>query len=488
MKRRRYGAVLAAAALLFAACGSDEEASPGTAAPVEEGETTDPPAADATDPPAADATDPPAADATDPPAADATDPPTAGGGDASQMDADGESVCGLGNGEAADGEPIKLGGIVTSVPGIGFDLITDQTAAYFDCVNANGGIYGRPISYTVENDELDPAKAGAVAAKLVESDGVVALVGSTSILDCPVNGNYYTEQKIYAIIAGVPAECFGVPNMAAVNMGPHYSALGAGQAVVRAGAVGKLVAVTGVAPGSEYNNTGVEALAADQGYEYETVQVPLPISDADTIILDIVSKAGAGGGVILTFTPPEMIKLMVAAENQGVIEDVIWGSATPANDGSVAAAVGPEWDGKLLINVEFEPTDKDGPDTRLYTSISTEYGGDQPLGSFGQMGFLTGRIMTNALLSMGADAEFTRENVGAAILAISKFESDMFCQPWYFGDLPLHIPNNWDITVVPDSASGRMVKSEECFAIAALDDPLIDTRAAEVELGLGAES
>ncbi len=416
MKFRRLMALGAAAALLVAACGGDDDdAAPETEAPSEETEA--PPAE--TEAPSRrrrlrEATEAPS-EATEAPSED-TEAPSAGADVAAQRNADGESICGLGNGEEATGEPIKAGAVMTSIPGIDFTDISNLAAAYFDCVNANGGIYGHPVELIVENDELDPQKASAAAAKLIESDGVVAMVSSTSILDCPVNGPYYEEQGFYAIIAGVPAECFGLPNMAAVNMGPHYSALGAAQAVVRAGATGKMVAVTGIAPGSEYNSTGVEALAAEEGLDYEAVFLELPITDADTAILDIVSKAGEGGGVTLTFTPPEMIKLMVAAENQGVIDDVIWGSATPANDSSVAAAVGPDWDGKLLINAEFQPTDFDGPDTRLYNQVSADYAPDSPLSSFGQMGFLTGRIFVTALLSMGEGADYTPEAVNAAIV------------------------------------------------------------------------
>ena len=392
MKFRRLMAICAAAALVVTACGGDDDddAAPDTEAPSEEteapSEETEAPPEETEAPVATEApTDTEApSDTTEAPAGD-LDPSL-------QRNADGESICGLGTGEEATGEPILAGAVMTSIPGIDFTDISNLAAAYFDCVNANGGIYGHPVELIVENDELDPQKASAAAAKLIESDGVVAMVSSTSILDCPVNGPYYEQQGFYAIIAGVPAECFGLPNMAAVNMGPHYSALGAAQAVIRAGATGKMVAVTGIAPGSEYNSTGVEALAAEEGLDYEAVFLELPITDADTAILDIVSKAGEGGGVTLTFTPPEMIKLMVAAENQGVIDDVIWGSATPANDSSVAAAVGPDWDGKLLINAEFQPTDFDGPDTRLYNQVSADYAPDSPLSSFGQMGFLTGRI------------------------------------------------------------------------------------------------
>ena len=29
------------------------------------------------------------------------------------------------------------------------------------------------------------------------------------------------------------------------------------------------------------------------------------------------------------------------------------------------------------------------------------------------------------------------------------FKTDILCKPWYFGDAPLHIPNNVDRTVTP---------------------------------------
>ena len=45
-------------------------------------------------------------------------------------------------GEAATGEPIKIGAIVTNVPGIDFTWIGGMAGAYFECVNDNGGISG----------------------------------------------------------------------------------------------------------------------------------------------------------------------------------------------------------------------------------------------------------------------------------------------------------------------------------------------------------
>ena len=177
---------------------------------------------------------------------------------------------------------------------------------------------------------------------------------------------------------------------------------------------------------------------------------------------------------------------MVAAENQGVIDDVIWGSATPANDSSVAAAVGSDWDGKLLINAEFQPTDFDGPDTDLYNQVSADYAPDSPLSSFGQMGFLTGRIFVSALLSMGEGAEYTPEAVNAAIVGHHEVRVRHLLQAVVLRRPAAARPQQLGHHGGARLGRGRMVPFEDCFEIAALDQPLIDTRAAEEELGLGA--
>ena len=79
--------------------------------------------------------------------------------------------CGMGTGEKATGEPIKIGAIATNVPGIDFTWITSMAKAYFDCVNDNGGINGRPIEYIDEDEHIDPAaRSPALAKKLIEED------------------------------------------------------------------------------------------------------------------------------------------------------------------------------------------------------------------------------------------------------------------------------------------------------------------------------
>ena len=150
----------------------------------------------------------------------------------------------MGTGEPASGEPIKIGAMATKAPAADFTWITGLTRAYFDCVNDNGGINGRPIEYIAEEEQVDPQQIAGLARKLIEQDQVLGIVGSTSLIECAVNKDYYAEQGYYLIIAGVAQACFESPNFSAVNMGPYYSSLGGAQAALRAGAEGKMVVVS----------------------------------------------------------------------------------------------------------------------------------------------------------------------------------------------------------------------------------------------------
>jgi branched-chain amino acid transport system substrate-binding protein len=390
--------------------------------------------------------------------------------------------CGLGNGQKASGQPIKLGAIVTKQPGTDFSGITGIAQAYFNCVNDNGGINGRPISYVVAEEQTNPQQVAALAAKLIQDDQVLALVGSTSLIDCTVNHQFYEQNNFNVIAAGVPFDCFNTPNISAVNMGPYYSSLGAAQYLVRSGAK-SIVAVGANVPGSDHDNSGPGQFAEANGIPNNGEFLEnVPISDASAIVLKAAQAAGDGGGVVIDFTPPEGLKILQAAEQQGLIDTVKWAWSTPGNDASVAQALGPDWNGKVGINAELNLVDSTGPKNTLYQQITKQYAPSIPLGSFGQMGFTAADVITTTLLQLPPD-QLTQPGVNAAIRNIKGFKTDILCQPWYFGDLQFHVANNVDRTVVPKDHA--MVQQEDCFQIAALPGNNLDQiRVAEKTQGL----
>jgi branched-chain amino acid transport system substrate-binding protein len=370
---------------------------------------------------------------------------------------------------------------MTQVPGVDFTTIGKIAEAYFKCVNDNGGINGRRIQYTILTEQLDPAQQLSLAKKFV-GDGVVGIVGNTSLTECGNTNKYYRSKGYYIIGAGVPGECFSSSNFAAVNMGPRYSNIGATQAILKRGA--KSVVVSSPAAVAEYSNGGPALVANAAGVPFKGFAENLPLTDTDSIVQKLVQAAGSGGGVVLNYTPESATPLLKSAAKLGLIDKVIWGSSTPLNDNSVAAALGSAWAGKLNVNAELSLLDDPRPEMELYRTVSAKYNPDAPLGSFQQMGFMIGRIIVKTLLDMDPADLDDPVAVNAAIKGIKNFDTHIVCKPWYFGALPAgNVPNNWDYNVVPDGTD-TMVLDKDCFAIAEVEPILTAVRAAEVDQGL----
>jgi branched-chain amino acid transport system substrate-binding protein len=382
--------------------------------------------------------------------------------------------CGAGTGQKATGEPIKLGAIATKQPGTDFTDIPNMAKAFFDCVNDNGGINGRPIQYIIETEQTDPGQVASLARKLVESEKVLGIVGNTSIIECAVNHGYYEQQGFYVVGSGIAPECYSTPNIAPVNMGPRYSIDGATQYLIRQG-VKKLVLDQSNVPGTGYNEGGFLLIAKDAGIPTVSMADNVPIQDANSIALKLVQAAGRDGGVVLNFTPPEALKILQAAQQQGLQDRVKWACSTPCNTDFLAEALGSQWNDKLGVNAELNLTSASGPDSELYRAVRERYAPDIALGSFSQMGFVEASIVVKALMSVTGD--LTAASVNEAIKNVKDFQTDILCKPWYFGAAPLHIPNNTDRTVTPKD--GKMVEKEGCFPISDVDPAIAQVRQIE---------
>ncbi len=139
------------------------------------------------------------------------------------------SSCGPKPGQKATGTPINIGTIDTKQPGTDFSDGPNMITAYFNCVNANGGVNGHPVKLFVQYDQTQPAQIAAAAKQLISTDHVVGIVGVFDLLECTIDQSYWKQLGIYEMGAGIAPECWSTPNSAAVNMGPRYSSDGAVQ-------------------------------------------------------------------------------------------------------------------------------------------------------------------------------------------------------------------------------------------------------------------
>jgi branched-chain amino acid transport system substrate-binding protein len=393
--------------------------------------------------------------------------PPVGAGTASAK----KSVCGMGTGKKATGSPIKLGGIDMLIPGVDFTTIGKVAAAYFACVNDNGGINGHPIKYTLLTEALDPNQEKADAQKLIEGTKVVGIVGNTSFAECGTNAAYYKSKGFVVIGAGVQAECYSTPSFAEVNNGPRYSNVGSAQALVKAGV--KKLAIASPDTISAYADGGPALVAEKAGIPVKIFPTHLPVTDASTQLLQMYQFAGDGGGILLDFTPDTAPAFMKAAEAQNIVDKVMWGSSTPIANTFMAGQFSPAFDGHLWIDNEFSNVDPTvGPDSALMFQVLKKYAPTIAPQAFGQMGFLDGKFAVNALLSI--KGPITAKSYNAAVRGLKNQKTDMLCAPFYVGNLPYHIPNNSDIIV--DYKNGNVVVKQTCFRIQAVDKAISQTR------------
>jgi branched-chain amino acid transport system substrate-binding protein len=387
------------------------------------------------------------------------------------------SSCGSKPGVKATGTPIRLGAIATNQPGTSFTDIPNMAKAYFDCVNANGGINGHPIKYYIATEQTNPAQVAADAKQLVQTDKVLGIVGSTSLIECSINSSYWQKLGFFVIDSGIAPECYSTPNSAAVNMGPRYSSDGAVQYALAQHA-SKIVFDQSNVPGTGYIAAGPAALAKAANVPIVQLTENVPISDASSVAIKEVNDAGPNGAVILNFTPPEALIILQAAAKLGLENRVkLWGCSTPCNTDFLAQSLGAKWDGKLFVNAELTPPD--GTSTtamNLYKAILKQYGTSVQggIGSFSQMGFTEAEIAVHALQSISGP--YTVQSVNAAFKAVKDFNTGMLCQLWTYGDYPLHIPNNSDYTVTPKD--GQMTTAQGCTPISAVDPQIAQYRGA----------
>jgi len=390
--------------------------------------------------------------------------------------------CGDNTGKPATGEPIVIGAITGRTGPDDFSSPTRGTAAYFKCLNANGGIKGRPVQYVIEDDQWNPELAAQLAAKLVNDRKAVLMVGSASYVECGANAEFYKKAGILVLAGvGVPRECFFAENIAPVNTGPRVSALGAmGYALEKLGAK-KVVCIAPNIPNvGVWSCDGIMQLAKEKGYTAKNMVMNLDSADTTSTILQ--AAAEQPDAIILVFSKGVTIPLLIAAEEQGLHETIKFLSAAPAYDIEVPKALGPAWNERFLVNMEFTDLAATTPDNENWKAVMKAYAekGD-PLDSFSQAGYIAARVAEKALMSLDVN-NMTREAVTAAVRKINNFQSDILCSPWYFADGQKRHNAN---------ASTRMavMKGDKWQAVsecAASPDPeLKDVRAYEKRIGIG---
>src|SRR3990170_8571502 len=125
---------------------------------------------------------------------------------------------------ASDTE-IKIGNINPySGPASAYGTIGKTIGAYFNKINAEGGINGRKINYITYDDGYSPPKAVEQARKLVESDEVFLIFQSLGTPSNSAIHRYMNQKQVPQLFVATGATKWGDPKNFPWTMGwqPNY--------------------------------------------------------------------------------------------------------------------------------------------------------------------------------------------------------------------------------------------------------------------------
>jgi ABC-type branched-subunit amino acid transport system substrate-binding protein len=129
----------------------------------------------------------------------------------------------------ASGTEVKVGNIMPySGPASSYAVIGKTEAAYFDKINAEGGINGRKIRFISYDDAYSPPKAIEQARKLVEDDEVLLIFQPLGTPSNSAIQKYMNAKKVPQLFVASGATKWGDPKNFPWTMGwqPNYQSEG----------------------------------------------------------------------------------------------------------------------------------------------------------------------------------------------------------------------------------------------------------------------
>ena len=352
--------------------------------------------------------------------------------------------------------PIKVGAISSITGPAPFAEVPGAAQAVFDRVNAEGGINGRMIEYISEDDGADPAQASQAARRLIDEAGVVAMVGSASLVECSANAAYYAQRGVVSIMGtGVEPTCFESKNIVPVNNGTiqGYASL-LYFASEELGHERVCPVILNSAGLTETYLELIEEWKAETGSNPPLVDTTVNLGDDATPVLLAVRDADCDA-VVFNANEPVAVAFMNTAKQQGVLEGIDYLTLTSAYSEAVATALAEQGTLGLYANSEFVPFMGDDPALDQWRDTLTA--ADVPLTSLSEGGYVAAEILVEVLRSIEGD--ITAESVAAALSDAGEIEHPLLGMPFVFEDTDAHNPNRASL-MVQATADGWVTASD----------------------------
>jgi branched-chain amino acid transport system substrate-binding protein len=209
----------------------------------------------------------------------------------------------------ANDKEIKIGNINPySGPASAYGLIGKTIGAYFNKVNAEGGINGRKITYITYDDAYSPPRAVEQVRKLVESDEVLLVFQPLGTPGNTAIQKYMNSKKVPQMFVATGATKWNDPkgNPWTIGWQPNYQSEGRiyAQYVLKNHPNGKIGILY---QNDDYGKDYVKGLKDGLGDKAKTMIISeLPYETADpTVDSQIINLKASGADVFFNVTTPK---------------------------------------------------------------------------------------------------------------------------------------------------------------------------------------
>ncbi len=349
-----------------------------------------------------------------------------------------------GGGSSGGGGDITVGHISTLSGGIPFVEVRKGAKAYFDKVNASGGIDGHKIKFESFDDKGDPGEGAQLARKLVLQENAVAMVGNTSLTDCDTNKSFYESQKVGVIGVGPQPSCYEQPNWTPINSGPYVSnQILLKYAYENVGA--KNVCVIGQNEPTSIPSWKLQISDFEKQNGKKLALVSFANDPTQNPTPQVTKAKNAGCDALILHTiPPNFVAFVKAAKSVGLDATILclgsaYDESVPKSLGKLAepGALGPKSKG-LFVSSELAPWTTDDP--ALSDMKAGLKSAGVPLNFWSQSGWLTAETFVEAMKGK-LKGDVSRASVLKALKDMKPFDTPQAGSPLIFGPDKQHSPN-----------------------------------------------
>ncbi|BEL11410.1 ABC transporter substrate-binding protein [Actinoplanes sichuanensis] len=296
----------------------------------------------------------------------------------------------------------------------GYSKIAPATKAYFDYVNANGGVHGRKITYKIKDDGYNPANTQTVVRELVLQDKVFAILNGlgtpthTGVLD------FLKTNRVPDLFVASGSRSWNQADKYPGTFGfnPDYTVEGKILGTyIKENLAGKKTCFLG-----QDDDFGRDSLEGVQKILGPVAAKESYVTSNPNVGPQMGALKAAGCEVVVLATVPGFTALSIgtaakiAFKPQFVVSNV---GADPTTVGKTLGAAAPLMEGLVAANYLPLNTDEANPWIQLFKKVNAEHNGNAEFDNNIVYGMSVGYLFVQALQSAGKD--LTREKITEAV-------------------------------------------------------------------------